>query len=282
MKTTKAFAVLIPLLGLAFAAPAEAVTWGTTTSIGLASTSMGSSIYCSTTTCQTSASGLTGSVITMRAYSTPTLQTTSGVSPVDTGNWINAQLAIYGGSGVGISNSLQGSTDTTSPQHAIDNYGTNDILVIDFGSNNWDVTSFSLGWTCAMTSTGTCGTSGGNVNVDAWVGGTSSINFNSVAFSGGVPAIAGQTFTQLSLTPDIGPTGTRLDNTNPNPLGRYLVVAGSLANYTDAFKFSGVVANQATPPSGVPLPGTVPLFMLGLLALGYASRRRQAGVRAAR
>ena len=73
----------------------------------------------------------------------------------------------------------------------------------------------------------------------------------------------------------------RSDSTNPSPVGRYLVIAGSLASYTDAFKISGISAYQVTPPTGVPLPGSAPLFMLGLLALGFASRRRQARGRTA-
>src|SRR5947207_14710590 len=147
---TKMLKLFIALLGLAASLPAAAVTWTTTTSIGL--TAAGGSIYCSTTTCQTSSSGLTGSVMTMNAYSTPTLGTST--STPDSGNWLTAKIAIYGGYGVGISNTVQGTTDTTSPQHAIDNRGVNDILVVDFGSSNSDVRSFSLGWTCTIDSYG--------------------------------------------------------------------------------------------------------------------------------
>lgn len=268
--------LILPLLGFAVAAPASAVTWTTTN--GISTTATGASIYCSTTTCNTSGSGLTGSVMTMRAYSTPNVAG-GNVSPSESGNWINAKLAIYSGSGVGITNTAQSSGETSSPQHAIDNYLVNDILVVDFGSNNWDVTSFNIGWSCYMVSSGSS-CSGGNVNVDAWVGGTSAIDFNSVSFSGSGSSATLPGFTALTLSPDPGGTGLRTDTTpNPQPLGRYLVITGNLAGYTDSFKISGISANQVTPPTGVPLPGTVPLFMLGLLALGFASRRRAVAAR---
>ena len=268
MSTAK---VLLPLIGLAFAVPASAATWNTTNNIGLTS----GSIYCSTTTCQTTASGLTGSIITMTAYSTPTLQSSTTTSPTDTGNWLNANIAIYGGNGVGISNSPQGATDTSVPQHAIDNNGVDDILVVDFGSNNWDVSSFSLGYTCAMNSTAS-GCVGSTVNVAAWVGGTSAVNFNTFGgFSGNGAAATLPGFSALTLSPDPGGSGMRTDTTVPNPVGRYLVITGDLARYTDSFKVSGITATQSTPPGGtVPLPGTVPLLGFGLLAMTWASRRR--------
>lgn len=257
------------LIGLMVCASAGAVTWTTTESISLTS----GSIYCSTTTCNTSATGLTGSIMTMSAYSTPG---PAGSPTPDTGNWVNARIAIYGGGGVGISNNEQGnSTETGWPQHAIDNNGINDILVVDFGSNNWDVSSFSLGYTCKMNSSGTsCW--GSNVNVDAWVGGTSPIDFTTVAFSGSGSGAVLPGFSALSLSPDPGGPGLRTNITaDPQPLGRYLVIAGTLGSSTQAFKVSGISANQISePPSGqVSLPGTLPLLLSGLFGLGALRRR---------
>jgi len=271
--------MLLPVFGLAISGSAGATSWDTITT-GISLTSAGASIYCGSggAVCNTTGTGLTGTVMTMRAYSTPTLNSVANTSNNDTGNWINAQLAIYAGAGTGISNTLQGATDQGTPQHAIDNYGATDILVIDFGSANWDVSSFSLGYTCNMgTSSGSSCSGGSTVNVEAWVGGTSAINFNTAAFSGSATGASitgtGATFSELTLTNDPGGTGVRTDISNPtNKLGRYLVITGDLSSYSDSFKVSGVVATQST---GVPLPGTAPLFMLGLLALGYASRRRR-------
>ena len=241
---------------------------------------MDGSIYCGTSistlaaTCQsTGSAGLQAGFITMKGYSTPTVQTTSGLSPVDTGNWVDAKIAIYSGGGVGITNMAQ-PEGAGAPQHAVDNKSVDDLLVVDFGSNNWDVTSFSLGYVCNASS-GDC--TGASVNVAAWVGGTSAIDFNTVSFSGEGAAATLPGFTSLAFSPDPGGTGARTETTSA--LGRYLVIAGDLARYIDAFKVSAIAASQTTPPTSVPLPGTVPLIVLGLLALTWASRRRTVTIR---
>lgn len=269
MKATRMLRFLIPLLGVGIALPAGAVSWNTTGSIGLTS----GSIYCSTTTCSTSSSGLSGSVIKMSAFATPAAPTSG--TPVDTGNWVTSRIAMYGG-GVGAANYNE--TDV-SPQHAIDNWYTNDLLVVDFGSDNWDVSSFSIGWSCTVSGSTSC--SGSTVNPSAWVGGTGAINFTTIGFSGNGSSATLPGFQALTLTPDAGGTGVRTDTTNPSPLGRYLIIAGDLADYTSAFKVSGISAAQVTPPppGAVPIPGTLALLVLGLLALTLASRRRPAPVR---
>jgi hypothetical protein len=260
---TNTYKVLLGFAALGLSSGAHAVTWTTTNSIALGVT--GGSIYCSTTTCATSSSGLTGSVMTMRAYSTPN----SGTPTPESGNWIDAKIAIFGGSGVGISNTPQGSADTSTPQHAIDNRVVNDILVIDFGSDNWDVSSFSLGYACTIDSAGT-GCTGSTVNVSAWVGGTGAINFNSVAFSGSGSSATLPGFQALTLSNDPGGTGTKTDSTSY--VGRYLVISGDLGSYSDAFKVSGVSAVQI---ATVPVAGTLPLMLLGGFALGAMLRRRR-------
>jgi hypothetical protein len=264
MKIISALRWLILLAGAAAWLPAGAVNWTTTNGIGLGA--IGGSIYCSTTTCSTSTSGLTGSVMTMNAYSTPT----SGTPTPENGNWLSAKIAIYGGSGVGITNQLQGSAETSTPQHAMDNRLVNDILVVDFGSSNWDVSSFSLGYACTIDSAGT-GCTGSTVNVSAWVGGSSAINFNTMAFSGSGSSATLPGFQALTLSNDPGGTGTKTESTSY--LGRYLVISGDLGGYSSAFKISGLSAVQVTPPGQVPLPGTLPLFCLGLLALTLLHRR---------
>jgi hypothetical protein len=222
---------------------------------------------------------------------------------LDDGNWLNAKIAMYGSSGIGISNTVQaGTADTAAPQHAIDNRGVNDILVVDFGSNNWDVSSFSLGYTCQMADmpnssdvpsclggAGPGGTSG-PVNVDAWLGGSAAINFNNVSFVGGAPVAGGTQggvpspggFQTLTLSPDPSNSGLRTDSTSPSPVGRYLIIAGSLAGWKDAFKVSGISATQVPGGPGggtAPLPGSAPLIAVGLMALAWVSRRRAVAAR---
>lgn len=273
--------VLIPLVGLAIAAPAGATSWNTAIGVGL--TAVGGSIYCGTSTstlaatCQSSGSaGLQAGFVTLTGYSTPGPEVDTTTSPTDSGDWLDARIAIYSGGGVGISNMVEpNASETSVSEHAIDNNGINDMFVVDFGSNNWDVSSFSLGYVCNA-SNDVC--SGATVNVAAWVGGSSAIDFNTVSFSGEGAAATLPGFSSLAFSPDPGGTGTRTETTSA--MGRYLVIAGDLARYTDAFKVSGVAATQFTPPGGsVPLPGTVPLIVLGLLALTWASRRRTVTIR---
>lgn len=266
MNKTMALKLLATLAGLAASAPALAVNWTTSNSVALGVT--GGSIYCSTTTCQTSASGLTGSVIKMNAYSTPN----QGTPTPENGQWLSQKIAIYGGSGVGITNNVQ--PEGGAPQHAIDNRLVNDILVVDFGANNWDVSSFNLGYACTINVAGD-GCSGSTVNVSAWVGGSGAINFNTMAFSGSGTSATLPGFQSLVLSNDPGGAGTKTDSTSHT--GRYLVISGDLGSYSSAFKVTGISATQIEPPPNqAPLPGTLPLLGLGLLALGALRARRAA------
>ncbi len=289
---------LCALAGLVFSAAAGAVVWDTDNYDFSAASG---SIWCNQSgTCNTT--GLTGSgVIKVTAYSTATVNTSGSSSPTDTGTWIAAQIAMYSGGGFGVSNTPQGATETGSPQHAIDNRGLTDIIVIDFNPNNvanqdnWDVSSFAMGWTCVMASssdndntvgTGTtniCGSSGGSVNADAWLGGNGVVTFaGNAQFSGTNVSVPTETFTALNLSPDASGPNVLHNNIAPtdNVLGRYLVISASLTGYTDAFKIKEISATLMPPGGSTPVPGSLPLLALGLLALAWVSRRRPAAVRA--
>lgn len=314
MKILKGIALL---LALAVSAPSGATQTTFTTNAGTAANSTlintagaPAPLYCNSSGCQSTAPS--GTYITITAWSTPSPAANSTTSPTDTGTWLSAYLAIYGSNGIGISNTQQlpVSTATMSaynqlncgtagfpacptgsdpehvsnaPQHAIDNNGVDDILVVDFGSTGWDVNSFSFGYTCNA-STGVCG---GAVAVEAWLGGASGspVNFATESFStnndlNAVPLTGG--FTRLALTNDPLTGGIVADPGTAT--GRYLVITGALGagtingvsvnGYSDSFKVSQIVATTSTTTqNGVPSPGSLPLVGLGLLALGIARRR---------
>ena len=287
MKTIKAIG-FIGALAFSAAASAVSVTWNTNQP-GISEQAAGVSLFCgSTSTCQASnATGLTGSIIKLTAWSTATLAD-AVTSPVDTGAWLAAKIAIFGGNGIGISNTVvgasqprDGSGNEVSPgQHGIDNRGVDDILVVDFNplglanNSNWDVSSFTLGFMCNIDAAGSgCNGTLTAVDVDAWVGApTGTFGLANEAFSGG----AGSTlpgFTALTLTPDPSTSTVRTDATVPNHVGQFLVITPGLGGYSDEFKIGSIVANTPTGNQAAPLPGTVPLLALGFLSFMLTHRR---------
>jgi hypothetical protein len=301
------FALAAAVAGAASAAPTTYTTNAGSAANGTLINSGGAPapLYCNASGCQTTAPS--GTYATITAWSTQGPPANSTTSPTDTGTWLQAYLAIYGSWGIGISNTQQGTGATpaspetlaqltctsgcpasnpehvaNSPQHAIDNNGVDDFLVVVFGSSGWDVNSFSLGYTCNA-STGMCG---GAVAVEAWIGGANNvpINFATESFNSNnnlnaVPAIGG--FSRLNLTNDPLTGGVVADPGNVT--GRYLVITGALGSgtinsgtvngYSDAFKVSQIVATQTPATPSVPIPGSLPLIGLGLLILTFARWR---------
>ena len=306
------------MLAFVWVAGAEATSFSTNAGTAATGTLINNAgapapVYCNSSGCQATAPG--GTYVTITAWSTPAPVggiAGNSTSPTDTGNWLPAFLAIYGGNGIGISNTQEGTGATAAapetyaqltcssgcpasnpehvgnaPQHAIDNRGIDDILVVDFGTSGWDVTSFNLGYTCSINAAGTCGTT--SVAVEAWMGGANgaAINFATESFNtngiGAIPQIGG--FTRLTgLTPD-PVTGNVAISAPGTVTGRYLIITGALGagtagdlgtgvnGYSDAFKISSIVATGGLGPQGVPTPGSFALLALGLFALTFARRR---------
>ncbi|TQK06837.1 putative secreted protein with PEP-CTERM sorting signal [Herbaspirillum sp. SJZ107] len=69
--------------------------------------------------------------------------TVSAWSAAGTGKFGNASMVYYDNSGLGISSPWE---STTSPEHAIDNNGATEALLISFGTNNVALNQLSLGW----------------------------------------------------------------------------------------------------------------------------------------
>lgn len=281
--------LLVVALGVWGAVPVGATTWGYAfNSVDM--TVQGGSIYCGSNpdSCQAgNSAGLSGSIMKMTAYSTPTeIKNADGTPnvnalPPDVGSWVAARMRIYGDSGLGISNNVEpNSSETSASEHAMDNNGVNDILVVDFNplnlanQNSWDVTSFELGYLCNALNDA-C--SGATVDVQAWIG--SSFPNTAAGFSGNEGAATLPGFTALSFTNNGASTAT-VRNETTTAVGRYLVITGDLSRNKDAFKLKGITANKVPPPpppdgNQVPLPGSVPLVGLALLALAWVSRSRR-------
>ncbi len=199
-----------------------------------------------------------------------------------TGGFQQRNVQRYSG-GLGI---CDGGTsgDCSDPQHSIDNDGTNDFILIDFGAGHeYAPTLFSIGWeyynNCSTsTVSNTC------PDIEAWVGN----DFNAALGYAGVTG----SWTQIL-------DGDPQNNIQPGTdypfgtgAGRYLLIGAQTGSEYcwqsgydkkkkkaitsceyDYFKLQSIALSKNPPEEEVPEPGM--LGLLGLAALGIAVRRRR-------
>jgi len=221
----------------------------------------------SAVTCSASTAGVNyGATVT--AWSAP-----------GTGKFGSAAMAYYPGSGVGITSPGE---STTSPDHAIDNNGATEALLINFGTNNVALNQLSIGWAY----------NDADVSILRYTGTQAPVLGNST-----VASLTGATgwewvgdYANLSASNPLN-----FNNTGDVKTASWWLVSAYnsaysdggfswyLGNNNDYFKLSGfagnVVAQTPTPPtppaSGtkVPEPGTLALF--GIAMLGCVAARRK-------
>lgn len=196
------------------------------------------------------------------------------------GTMVQGSLSFWGSSGVGVNNGFGSSTDPSegvSPEHAIDNNGLTDGVLLNFGVGNlFTMNSFSIGWF----------DSDADIVVLAYTG-------------AGTPALGSSTLSGLLSSgwsgkkySDVNSLGTNVAvNTALSLSSQYwLVLAynsafaglssglGSLYGAgNDAFKFNGVTGNLTSTSSNisVPLPATTALLGVGALAFWRRRYQRQ-------
>ena len=210
----------------------------------------------------TSAQSNPSSVLTARAYATGNND--------GTGNIVARNLGLYSG-GLGVSG---GTDSTSSPNHALDNVGVNDLILFEFAAGGYNPKSVTIGW------------KQGDADIQLWVGGPNSAGLNLVtACAGGncdISELASMGFSVPALQyTDLAVGVPQLLSTTLT--GRYLLVAarfegGDISGGDDDYmKISSVVAKV----SRVPEPATAGLLLLGLVALGRSRKAREiAGKRA--
>lgn len=227
--------------------------------------------------CKTTFTSVTGGLtLTARAYSTPTYDV--GLPFDVSGAWKLANIAGYGSSGLGIANRVGLDTgEGASPEHAVDNEGVKDVLVLELPAGSvWDPSAMKLGF-------------GTDTDVQVWVGGTAlgaNYDFSNACFSGCANAIvANLGFKEITASMGNGGAGAGAGaggydlpfnntpvNFNTNETGRYVVITGRLDHSADAFKVSGLGASQFF--GQTPIPGSLALLGAGLI--GFAASRRRA------
>lgn len=203
--------------------------------------------------------------------------TVSAWSAAGTGKFGSASMVYYNNAGLGITSPWE---STTSPQHAIDNNGATEALLINFGTNNVVLNQLSLGW----------------ANGDADV---SILRYTGTQ----APVLGNSTVANLTDTAGwewVGDyanliTGSPVSvNSNNKSASWWLVSAynsaysnvahsNSFSDGNDYFKLSGFAGNviaptptptpTPTPGTKVPEPGTLALF--GIAMLGCVAARRK-------
>lgn len=234
--------------GLAMPAAASVVKWNTGYPSGSTSVSCNSGWGNSCTFNSGS------ETLKARAYST---SDNNGL-----GKFEKARISVYDG-GLGVRNP-DDRNESSSPNHAIDNSGRDDLIVFEFEDENYSPTAFMIGW------------KSGDADIRAWIGGEdlgAGYDFTGERFSD----LAGLGFTSFSFS-DVG-VG-KLMSFNTDLTGRYLIFAPGLYGTSgadkkyDYFKISQVRGEQVTvienPPDPIPQVEVPEPGMLALLGIGLA------------
>lgn len=172
-------------------------------------------------------------------------------------------VATWDGSGIGV---FASDDSSGSPQHAIDNNGKDNYLLLEFDSNDYLLTAFQIGW------------KSGDADVEIWIGGNdlgAGFDLDSnLAVCGGWcerDDLGSLGFTKLPVFSNVT-VSENWREVNTDLRGRYLIIVAAYdSSANDYFKLEGIQGEEIE----VPEPATSLLLGGGLLALGYLRRRQK-------
>ena len=223
--------VALLCFGFVSSVHADPVTWDTYAGAGTCSSGVGNS-------CMFADSSHT---LTAYAYSTTN---NSG-----TGVFEKATLTVWSG-GLGVKNPDQ-INENSSPNHALDDNGRDELIVFENDNPGYYFTGFEIGWRY------------NDSDISAWVGSLSAdYDFTGIRFSD----LAGLGFTKVNFSNV--PTNTQ--RSLGSLAGNYLILApraDSNSEYVKISQVSGEIPNKVSEPN------IVALFIISLLGF-WASRRR--------
>lgn len=182
-----------------------------------------------------------------------------------TGTLANAWMKRYSG-GLGVANCISGTgcTETSSPNHSIDNAGKNDFVLLEFDSV-MSAKAFQIGWKNT------------DADIQLWTGantaaaGLNLATANACVSGSGCATLASLGFTALPVVNDVA-VGANNVITPPND-SRYVLISGALdpSNVgNDYFKLNAFTAGLP-----LPLPSTLAMFACALFGLSRFQGRRK-------
>ncbi|MCP5244948.1 MAG: PEP-CTERM sorting domain-containing protein [Burkholderiales bacterium] len=226
-------AIALLCFGFVGALSADPVTWDTYAGAGICTSGVGNN-------CK-----FTDSSHTLTAYAYSTTDN-SGTTEFE-----KATLTVWSG-GLGVKNPDQ-SNENSSPNHALDDNGRDELIVFENGDPGNYFTGFKIGWRYS------------DSDISAWVGSLSTnYDFTGTRFSD----LAGMGFTKV----DFSNVPTNTQRSLGSLAGNYLILAPSADSNSEYVKISQVSGEI---PNKVSEPGIMALFAVTLMGL-WANRRRNA------